>query len=134
MNGSLKELHETRSTLSSQKIHLQGELSELNSRVRGKRIHPMEYQKVSSRQTQIKSLISEHEKRIVELNQQIASKHFAGLGGANDGNDRLQALIALRNEYQAFAADKTRVGSMRQMAAEFVLKLNPIIKKTISES
>jgi hypothetical protein len=40
-------------------------------------------------------------------------------------------LVALRHEYQEFAADKTRVGSMRQMAAEFVLKLNPIIKSAL---
>jgi hypothetical protein len=40
-------------------------------------------------------------------------------------------LVALRQEYQAFAADGTRVSSMRQMAAEFVLKLNPVIRQAI---
>ena len=40
-------------------------------------------------------------------------------------------LVALRQEYQNFAADGTRVSSMRQMAAEFVLKLNPVIKRAI---
>jgi hypothetical protein len=40
-------------------------------------------------------------------------------------------LDTLRQEYQNFAADGTRVSSMRQMAAEFVIKLNPIIKRAI---
>lgn len=40
-------------------------------------------------------------------------------------------LVALRQEYQNFSADGTRVASMRRMAAEFVLKLNPIIKQAI---
>lgn len=40
-------------------------------------------------------------------------------------------LVALRQEYQNFAADGTRVASMRQMAAEFVVKLNPIIKQGV---
>ena len=40
-------------------------------------------------------------------------------------------LVSLRQAYQDFAADGTRVSSMRQMAAEFVVKLNPIIKRAI---
>lgn len=42
--------------------------------------------------------------------------------------DFVVSLVDLRSEYQRFAADMTRVSSMRQMAAEFALKLNPIIK------
>lgn len=40
----------------------------------------------------------------------------------------LEAMVALRSKYQEFAADHTRVSSMRKMAAEFVLELNPVIK------
>lgn len=40
-------------------------------------------------------------------------------------------LVALRQHYQEFAADSTRVSSMRSMAADFVLKLNPIIRKAV---
>lgn len=45
--------------------------------------------------------------------------------------DTVRALAVLRDDYQKFAADKSRVASMRQMAAEFVLKLNPIIKDAL---
>ena len=42
--------------------------------------------------------------------------------------NHLRALFALRKHYQDFAADATRVASMRQMAAEFVVRLNPVIE------
>lgn len=42
--------------------------------------------------------------------------------------NHVRALLALRKHYQDFSADLTRVSSMRQMAAEFVLKLEPIIQ------
>lgn len=45
--------------------------------------------------------------------------------------DFVVSLVDLRSEYQRFAADMTRVSSMRQMAAEFALKLNPIIKSAM---
>lgn len=41
-------------------------------------------------------------------------------------------LTDLRKHYQDFAADATRVSSMRQMAAEFVVKLNPIIYRAVN--
>jgi hypothetical protein len=41
----------------------------------------------------------------------------------------LEDVILLQQQYQSFAADGTRVASMRQMAAEFALKLNPIIQR-----
>jgi hypothetical protein len=45
----------------------------------------------------------------------------------------VQALVALREQYQRFAADHTRVSSMREMTAKFVLDLNEIIKLAISK-
>lgn len=45
----------------------------------------------------------------------------------------IRELVALRDDYQQFAADKTRVSSLRVMATEFVIKLNPIIRKLVNE-
>jgi len=42
------------------------------------------------------------------------------------------ALVELREEYQQFAADNTRVASMKAMAARFVLALNPIIRAAVN--
>jgi len=47
--------------------------------------------------------------------------------------DVIIKLSEIRQQYQEFAADSTRVSSMRQMAAEFVVKLNPVIKQAINE-
>jgi hypothetical protein len=46
----------------------------------------------------------------------------------SDSTSIVRRLISLREEYQLFAADATRVGSMKQMAAQFVVKLNKIIR------
>jgi hypothetical protein len=45
----------------------------------------------------------------------------------------VQALVETREYYQRFAADHTRVSSMRQMGAEFILRINDIIKLAISK-
>jgi hypothetical protein len=45
----------------------------------------------------------------------------------------VKQLVALREKYQQFAADGSRVASMRRMASEFVLELNPIIKLMVSK-
>ena len=44
----------------------------------------------------------------------------------------IESLVALREKYQQFAADNTRVSSMKAMAATFVLELNPIIRKSVN--
>lgn len=48
--------------------------------------------------------------------------------------DLVTKLVALRNEYEEFAADHSRVSSRRQMAAEFSMKLGRIIRQTISKN
>ena len=45
----------------------------------------------------------------------------------------VEALVKLREEYQRFAADNTRVASMKAMAAKFVLELNPIIRAAVND-
>ena len=45
----------------------------------------------------------------------------------------VEALVELREEYQQFAADNTRVASMKAMAAKFVLELNPIIRAAVND-
>tara|TARA_R110002050_G_scaffold147152_1_gene272910 strand:+ start:207 stop:716 length:510 start_codon:yes stop_codon:yes gene_type:complete len=44
----------------------------------------------------------------------------------------IESLVALRGKYQEFAADNTRVSSMKDMAAKFVLELNPIIRASVN--
>lgn len=44
----------------------------------------------------------------------------------------LREIIDIRDGYQAFAADATRSPTMRRMASEFILTLNPIIKRGLA--
>ncbi len=53
------------------------------------------------------------------------------LNSANKQKPVVESLVALREEYQVFCADNSRVASMRRMAAEFVLKLNAIIRESM---
>lgn len=43
-------------------------------------------------------------------------------------------LVGMRDHYQEFAADPTRSPMARRMAAEFVVKLTPIIRKGINHT
>lgn len=47
--------------------------------------------------------------------------------------DCVEELVSIRQHYQEFAADGSRISSMRQMAAEFANKLNPIIKRFLKD-
>lgn len=65
-------------------------------------------------------------------------RHIANLESPSDEPEQAKgivvSLVGLRQHYQEFASDLTRVSSMRQMASEFVLKLNPIIRNAIGGS
>jgi FixJ family two-component response regulator len=45
----------------------------------------------------------------------------------------VQSLVNLRDKYQRFSADHTRISSMRQVSAEFCLALNEIIREAITK-
>lgn len=45
----------------------------------------------------------------------------------------IRSLVALREKYQQFAADGSRISSKRQMASEFVIDINPIIKEALKK-
>lgn len=47
--------------------------------------------------------------------------------------DIIVKLVELRSEYEDFAADPSRISSRRQMASEFVVKLNAVIRTTINK-
>jgi len=73
--------------------------------------------------------------RMKELNDADYNRR-QGNGDAPLVVDAPSSLVAelsvLREHYQKFAADGTRISSMRQMAAEFALKLDGIIKRAIN--
>ena len=132
---NIEELHRQRNDLVIQMTDKRAEMAALNSSVKGRRLSQDGYRKLCDRQSEIKSAICQCERQIVDINTQLAQDHADKVKASvsvrhttESGHAVIAALCELRQEYQLFAADKTRVGSMRQMAAEFVLKLNPIIR------
>ena len=82
--------------------------------------------KVKSRLREIANEQFDEKKRRKDLAKTVASTQQSA-----PEKNIITELVCLRQAYQDFAADATRVSSMRQMAADFVLKLNPIIKRAI---
>jgi hypothetical protein len=81
----------------------------------------------------IERLLQPLKKRLRELSSDDRSNQDNGSFSTppSDVKGIVEDLVELRKDYQFFAADSTRISSMRQMAAEFVVKLNPIIKRAI---
>lgn len=85
----------------------------------------------------IRSIENELAKLKVRL-REIGVESFSETERANSRNGEevmiVQELVALRSDYQAFAADSTRVSSMRTMAAEFVVRLSGVIRRAVNGS
>jgi hypothetical protein len=109
------------------------ELSTLVNGIRMGRLSPIEYAEVCRRQNELKSEKHSIEVSISVLKNEIRLKNTERekirLLGKKEPNDkRKEYLIELRDKYTAFAADSTRVSSMRAMAAKFVEEVQIILK------
>lgn len=132
--------------LAVQKKDIESRLTVLKNKIRCEGNMPGEkYRQVCETQNsysrsivQIEKKMAPLRKRIQELAHQEHAEYRALNGnGQHKPEDQapiVAALVALRQYYQDFAADGTRVSSMRTMAADFVLKLNPIIKRAVNHA
>lgn len=132
------ELQTARDTLIGIKQSLESEMSQINRTIKGRRLPDKQYRELCDRQTEIIRQKSDAESRIAGLNGQIRHLHTeitypkVDVGIAAPAGNNIPELVSLRDHYLAFASDKSRVSSMRQMAAEFSQKLTSIIRKSIS--
>lgn len=125
--------------LSLSKKQCELKLFQLSSEVRGKRVSQSRYQYICQEQQKTKQSIYEIEEqlaknkvRLREIARNHDSEKMVFLSSAGPGGvirPIIEELVAVRDWYQSFAADNTRVSSMRMMAAEFVSKMTPIIDK-----
>ena len=123
------------------KMHdLENKLMGLKNECRRKGSMPQgEYNKILTNQVKYRQAVIDLERtlgpiknRLIEIaDDDFEKKHALPVEISADPT-MVRAVVELRQHYQEFAADGTRVGSMRQMAAEFVLKLNEIIKQEIN--
>lgn len=141
-----RQLLEKKNALTIAKVDIQAKLSALRNRLRlqGRLLPKLEYTQICQRQDQLKKKIVEIEKEIAPIkNRMTEIGNAEHLFHAQQEKEQMEAsrglevfaspvivqeLVSLRQQYQEFAADLTRVSSMRQMAADFVIKLSRIIK------
>jgi TolA-binding protein len=109
----------------------------------GGRLSTEKYRRLCDTQNTHNRAILAIEKQLVQVNTRL--RELAEIDNQNAEDRRtdsremdekpiVQELVAIRQEYQNFAADGTRVASMRRMASEFVTKLNPIIKRAVGSA
>lgn len=145
IRSEINEWKKERESLKEKKRVIQVQLTKTKNLVRSSGIMPREkYKQCCDAQSKYVGQIQHTEKRMGEIKLQIQKladdEHFhpenpnkpaVSLKPEPMGKDCIEALVALREKYQQFSADHTRVSSMRTMAAEFAYQLNPIIKAAL---
>jgi hypothetical protein len=136
------QLSTERTKLVVEKQQIQAKLTAIKNLVRSSGRMPHEkYRQCCEAQTNYLKQLSEIEQRFAAANDQLtqlavemsAPKSPEEKKSRNwDSPTVITELCSLRQEYQEFSADGSRISSKRQMASEFVLKLNGIIKRAMS--
>lgn len=141
------DLHQKRSALAILKRGHESLLSDIRSQVRtGGKMNQEKYRQCVETQNRttkamlkIEEALSGMKFRLREIEDLIHADNITRKEATRALTDDppiesrgiIKDLVSLRQEYQEFAADPTRIASMRQMASEFVVKLNPIIKNAL---
>ncbi len=129
-----EELNAKRVDLISKKSEITKSIVSINQQLISTLPH-REYARVMRTKNDLVRQLQEIESQIADVNSRrhMAAKSEKQEGGDND-KSHVRKLAELRDEYQAFAADATRSPTMRRMASEFVVRLNPIIRQALSKA
>ena len=131
---AISSLEQQRAAVVIKKKELEIAGATLKNQIRqNKKLPPLEYKAICKKQDQCRRDILATEIEMNKFQDQISKK--ISLREAIRHELRVEAytdvpskLTAIRDYYINFAADRTRVASMRAMAAEFAEKLEVIIK------
>jgi hypothetical protein len=134
--------HAKKAEVAAKRIKLEAELSGLNASVRGRWASGEEYRLICNRQARIKAQLAECliesqpiRAKLSELQALATYERVtvgAGLAPSVATNDVSwpvvrSRIIALRDRWLDFAEDRTRVSSMRSMAAQFAKELTGVV-------
>jgi hypothetical protein len=145
IRSEIYDLQQKREILIQEKREIQSRLTKVKNLVRTSGLMPTEkYKQCCDAQSKYVSRIQAIEKDLGNLKlqiQKLADDEYNHRGKPSGlsvdtkpqamGKECIESLVALREKYQQFSADHTRVSSMRTMAAEFAFQLNPIIKAAL---
>lgn len=137
--------HDKKSQLITRKMEIQTRLTEILSKIRcGGRLPHNLYASLCNEQVKLKSELNNIEQQIAAINAELRKEcelkwtpeqkqERALKRDLNKTGQVIQKLNEVREIYQAFAEDNTRISSMRLMASEFVGHLNRVIRSTIND-
>lgn len=135
MERQINALKERKRGITGSIMALQTELASINGRCKT-RLPNHEFQKLQSRRSEVIDTKQRLEMQAGEIQSEIArisiEKMKPSAAPPKADSDVVSQLVAMRDYYQNFSADATRVSSTRIMAAEFVGKLNPIIRGIVN--
>lgn len=134
IEGEIIQIQEKRQPLVDRKQEIETELAVLNNRVRvNGNLSDDEFRGICELQNNLMQEKRKIDSSLLAIKSEMTRK--------NRERDLLynkikyspkevieEKLIELRDKYTQFAADKTRVSSMRAMAAEFVSEINMLLK------
>jgi len=129
---ALLDINEEKTPLVNEKRDIDTTLNELNIKLKKISFSDPEYNNINSirgqlvkRKTMIETRISELKQRSLKLNTE---KESAKIDLKKKPNELVKAnMLELRDKYLSFAADTTRVSSMRSMASRFVEEVQMIL-------
>lgn len=137
LERSIIDLKQKKSTFVAKKIKKQVKISELKDILNNPHHDKNDYNKAIDKRIKLKKDLESLEMSIREVNTEIGTKrklliavddHIrANKKGAASENDTLKHISLIKEKYSKFAADNTRISSMRVMAAEFVRELEGVL-------
>jgi len=133
---AITDLHEKKAELVNTKKELQNKLTTLTNKVRtnGRKLNDVEYRKLCSQQEKTMQEVVKIDNEIILIKNDISRKstlkqEIQSTFKSNENEDVVVSLTAIKDHYISFAADRSRISSMRAMASEFVEKLEVVIRK-----
>lgn len=134
VKNAILKLNQSRDVLVAQKKELDNQFFDIKRKISGKWLPGDEYDKLTKMQYDLRNQMLPIERGLAENKRQLREKNalldeYRLSKEDNVKIPMLEALESLKANYLDFAADRSRVSSMRAMAAEFADQLDTLIKK-----
>lgn len=139
IDTKLIEIKQKKNKLVARKMKLQDSLSKYSEKYKAIDFNSSEFKSNKITRQSLKEQMSLVELDIKSFNEELAFKnklrlevvHFlkhSPKAKSDDVERMTKQLVGLKNKYQDFTKDRTRIASLRIMASEFISELEKIMK------
>lgn len=133
MEAKRNDIEETRKPLIERKKEIELLLSEYTNKVKGRVLPQEEYEHICNEQAKLKREKFEVEKKVATIKEELrklkSDIDCISLDIKRTSEEAKDFILEVRDKYLSFAADTTRVSSMRAMASKFVEELQYLLSK-----